>query len=249
MVVKADGATAIDLADNDRVLWRKVDSPLVAIRQTLVIHRGSVGKWFITDDHRYVVVCPSPEIALGGSAALFSNDPMPVNIFGHDIDLQHQAIIYDTQSQRISAAGAQLSQANPGWDEPRLLGVNSSLDGLELLYQSAITDAQGVILHSIPNTVKERSPNGGSSFGSTINAGFAWDAKGGHLVRIVITKCGSYPGKDRPTGPTYAIEIVSYATQKLTTISLDWSAIRNLVDSAAVSSMPSASASPSSNLH
>jgi hypothetical protein len=116
--VSLSGPSVLLVDSNSAKLWdattgneRRVEDAddLVKIRGVLLTQRRSVGRWWMTDDCRYVVVVPDKEIRHRG-AWLSSRTPMWVEIAGVKVDIQNHAIVYDRTARTISIV------ANGGYD-------------------------------------------------------------------------------------------------------------------------------------
>jgi hypothetical protein len=157
---------------------------------------------------------------------------MDVSICGSNVDLQHQAIVYDRRQDRLWTAPADDGIYHPMSGDGRFVDARSTSDGLQLLYPSKVTDAHGTLIYTIPERLRRPAYRGGSSFGSRVSFPYAWDPEHRRVVRVVITGLGEYPNENRPTGCSYAIEVADYGAQTVTTYTVDWTTVRDAITAA-----------------
>jgi hypothetical protein len=87
------------LAGAGAVVERSTDHPLLRMRAEIVRRFGLTGRWWLTDDLRYVVIEP-PDAELDAALALPKEERK--SIFGNDPEFPTYGLIFDRQTGMIS---------------------------------------------------------------------------------------------------------------------------------------------------
>lgn len=126
--------------------------PLLDVRTFLASNRGSEGKWWITDDLRYVLIEPDEDVK-NWCGNYGSGGPMYMPIDGIQVDVQQSGLIFDRVTDRCATFPAQI-------DWKRALDAESVNGQLRILYGREFNDEQFIVADASGRRVPMRGSGG-----------------------------------------------------------------------------------------